>query len=69
KVKKKQLGFQKNILNHFFQFLIKHPTLVNFVGKFLSKSQKRANHFIGIIGNIHGPIEGLIKMFIHKEAP
>lgn len=62
KRKKIKLSFQKNILNHFFQFLIKKPFLVNLTAKFLKKSQDRANHFIGIIGNIHGPITGLINM-------
>lgn len=56
------LGFQKNILNHFFQFLIKKPFLVNLTANFLKKSPERANHFIGIIGNIHGPFMGLINM-------
>lgn len=62
KYKKNSLSFQKNVLNHFFQFLIKRPFLVNLTAKFLNKSQKRANHFIGIIGNIHGPITGFINM-------
>lgn len=62
KRKKIKLGFQKNILNHFFQFLIKRPLLVNLTAKFLKKSQDRANHFIGIIGNIHDPITGIINM-------
>ncbi|MEA9355778.1 NAD(P)/FAD-dependent oxidoreductase [Bacteriovorax sp. PP10] len=62
KRKKNNLSFQKNILNNFFQFLIKRPLLVNLTAVFLKKSQKRANHFIGIIGNIHGPLTGFIKM-------
>lgn len=62
KRKKINLNFQKNMLNHFFQFLIKRPFLVDLTAKFLKKSQSRANHFIGIIGNIHGPIAGLINM-------
>ena len=56
------LSLQKNMLNHFFQFLIRRPLLVGLVVKFLNKSPERANHFIGIIGNIHTPIQGIIKM-------
>lgn len=62
KRKKIIVSFEKNILNHFFQFLIKRPTLVNLTAKFLKKSPERASHFIGIIGNIHGPLVGLINM-------
>lgn len=62
KKQKKRLGFQKNILNHFFQFLIKKPLLVNLTARYLKKSPGRANHFIGIIGNVHNPVVGLIKM-------
>lgn len=62
KWKKLKLGFQKKILNNFFQFLIRKPFLISLTVKFLKKSQKRADQFIGIIGNIHDPITGLIKM-------
>lgn len=59
---KKRLSFEKNLLNHFFQFLIKNPILIGLTVKFLKKSPERANHFIGIIGNIHTPLSGIIKM-------
>lgn len=62
KKKKKKLSFQKNLLNHFFQFLIKKPILVNLTAKYLKKSPARANQFIGIVGNIHSPVVGLLKM-------
>lgn len=62
KAKKKKLSFQKNILNHFFQFLIKKPILVNLTAIYLKKSPARANQFIGIIGNVHSPVTGLLKM-------
>jgi flavin-dependent dehydrogenase len=55
-------GFQKKILNTFFQSLIKRPFLIHLTAKYLKSSQVRANEFIGIIGNIHSPIIGLIKM-------
>lgn len=62
KKEKKKLSFQKNTLNLFFQFLIRRPFLVNLTANFLKRSPARANQFIGIIGNIHGPIKGLVKM-------
>lgn len=62
KRKKKVLSFQKNLINHFFQFLIKRPLLIRLTVNFLNKSPARANHFIGIVGNIHSPILGIIKM-------
>lgn len=62
KKQKKKISFQKNLLNHFFQFLIKRPMLVELTAKYLKKSPRRANHFIGIVGNIHSPVEGLVKM-------
>lgn len=62
KKKKIILSFQKNLINHFFQFLIRKPFLIRLTVKFLNKSPARANHFIGIVGNIHTPIIGIIKM-------
>jgi flavin-dependent dehydrogenase len=62
KKQKKKLSFQKNILNNFFQFLIRRPLLVNLTAKYLKKSPEKANQFIGIIGNVHSPVVGLIKM-------
>lgn len=59
---KKRLSFQKNLLNHFFQFLIKNPLLISVVTSYLKKSPGKANEFIGIIGNINNPIKGFIKM-------
>jgi flavin-dependent dehydrogenase len=62
KKKKWISGFQKQTLNIFFQFLIRRPFLVHLTAKYLKRSQVRANEFIGIIGNIHSPIIGFIKM-------
>lgn len=62
KKKKNKLSFQKNVLNNFFQFLIRSPFLVKMTVRFLKKSPDRANQFIGIVGNIHSPITGFIKM-------
>lgn len=63
KYQKKKIRFQKESLNHFFQFLIKQPLLVNIVAKFLNKRKSRGDLFIGIIGNIYDPFQGLMKIF------
>ncbi len=62
KMKKLKLGLHKSLLNHFFQIVIRSPLLINLTVRFLRKSPDRANQFIGIIGNIHGPFTGLVKM-------
>lgn len=64
KNQKNRIRLQKEILNQFFQFLIKHPFLVNVVAKFLSGRKARGDFFIGIIGNIYDPFRGLLKMFL-----
>jgi len=65
---KRKLSFQKTLLNHFFQYLIRRTTLVNLTASFLQKSQLRANNFIGIIGNIHSPAKGICKMLFNYEG-
>jgi flavin-dependent dehydrogenase len=62
KKRKLALSFQKNVLNNIFQFLIRSPILIKMTVWFLKKSQNRANHFIGIIGNIYDPLTGFKKM-------
>lgn len=69
KKQKRKLSFQKTILNHFFQFLIKKPALVNLTAWYLKKSQSKADNFIGIIGNIHSPLRGIWRMLISQEGP
>ena len=53
---------QKTTLNKLFQFLIKRPRIVNLLALFLSKKKERANIFVGIIGNIYRPLEGIYKL-------
>lgn len=62
KIRKKKLSFQKNLINNFFQFLIRKPMLVNFTAWYLKRSPAKANNFIGIIGNVHSPAVGIIKI-------
>ena len=53
---------EKNILNLFFQLLIRSPFICERIAKYLNRKQERANVFVGIIGNIYRPLEGLLKM-------
>lgn len=63
--KNKEAHFrQKNLLNHFFQWLIKQPFLCELVANFLKKSKKRQDTFVGIIGNLYNPLQGLFKLII-----
>jgi flavin-dependent dehydrogenase len=64
KKNKKKLQFQKKVLNTSFQFVIKSPLLCYLIAKFIQKKKERADLFIGIIGNIYTPINGLLKMLI-----
>ena len=57
--KKRALTRQKNILNTFFQWVIRKPMVSNLIGYLLSKSSIRADIFIGIIGNLYSPLQGL----------
>ena len=63
KLKKMQTD-QKRRLNIFFQWFIRRPILVESLAILLSWSQRRANSFIGIIGNVYRPLEGLTKMIL-----
>ncbi|MBL7664427.1 MAG: FAD-dependent monooxygenase [Bacteriovoracaceae bacterium] len=62
KKKKKQQNFQKGILNRIFQYVIRSPFLCYLIANFLKKKQERANIFIGVVGNIYSPIQGLKKL-------
>ena len=55
---------QKVLLNIVFQFVIRRPKLTFFIAKYLKKRQVRADTFIGIIGNIYKPIDGLFKLLL-----
>lgn len=56
---------QKILLNRFFQSLIKKPRLVEQIARYLLKKQSRANIFIGIIGNIYSPVQGILKLMLN----
>jgi geranylgeranyl reductase family protein len=58
----------KTHLNKAFQRLIRHPLLVELIAKFLLTRQARANAFIGIIGNIYTPLQGIIKIIFTRGS-
>lgn len=64
---KKRFFFQKTIINNFFQFLIRNKILIKLVYFILSRSENRANAFIGIIGNIYTPIGGFFKIIFNRS--
>jgi len=53
---------QKSILNRIFQIVIKWPWLTRRLASYFNKKKTRADIFIGIIGNIYRPTEGLFKL-------
>ncbi len=61
-IKKNSFFRQKKVTNFFFQWLIRKYILVEIVAKFLKTNRKRADSFVGIIGNVYSPLKGLIKM-------
>lgn len=55
-----ELAFRaKTRVNRVFQRLIRHPIACDWVGTRLRASQARADAFIGLVGNVHGPREAL----------
>lgn len=54
--------FAKRKLNFFFQRLIQISWACNWVGFFLSKRKKKADVFIGVVGNLISPLRGFIQI-------
>lgn len=63
--KRKSFFREKLILNTIFQYVIRNVFLSEFIGKFLRKRKKRGDIFVGIIGNIYRPIQGIFKLLIN----
>ncbi len=59
---KRKIRREKDLVNHFFQKLIKHAYLLNIIARFLKKRKQRGDAFIAIVGNIYNPLEGLIRL-------
>jgi len=64
KKNKNKIQFQKKILNHAFQFVIRRPKICWLIALFIQKKKVRADLFVGIIGNIYSPFHGFIKMIM-----
>lgn len=63
----KDYFFPKKIINNFFQWIIKKPILCELIASFLNKSQVRRDSFVGIIGNLFTPYEGLRRMLLCQK--
>ena len=62
----KKFFFQKKRLNLFFQWLLKRPVYIEFIASYLLRAQKKADAFVGIIGNIYRPLNGFLKILVSK---
>ena len=49
-------------LNYLFQWLLRKPWLVERIAKYLLRKEQRADTFIGIIGNVYSPREGILRL-------
>lgn len=52
----------KKRLNLGFQWILRRPSLIESIARFLLQNQRRADTFIGIVGNIYSPGAGLLKL-------
>jgi geranylgeranyl reductase family protein len=64
-----QWAHQKNLtsksrLNRMFQWLILQPRLLEMIAVFLAGKQRRADAFVGIIGNVYTPARGFLQMLL-----
>lgn len=55
-------------LNRAFQVIIYYPIIVELMARFLLTKQARADIFIGIIGNIYSPIQGILKLITNYRS-
>ncbi|MBI2521151.1 MAG: FAD-dependent monooxygenase [Bdellovibrio sp.] len=63
---KNHFSKQKAILNRLFQILIKYPYATHLVAKFLAARSGRGDIFLGIIGNIYSPAQGVRKIILQR---
>jgi 2-polyprenyl-6-methoxyphenol hydroxylase-like FAD-dependent oxidoreductase len=54
----------KNRLSRFFQWVLKRPALVNRIATYLQKKPARADAFIGMMGHLYSPFEGMKKILL-----
>ncbi len=51
----------KQRLNRGFQWLLRRPAMVERIGHALASERGRADAFVGTVGNVYGPVEGLMR--------
>jgi geranylgeranyl reductase family protein len=62
---------KKEVINYFFQWLIRKTFLCNFVAHFLKSRPAARDAFIGLVGNIHSPLKTgfiIIKSIFNKKG-
>jgi len=64
---KEHFSKQKVFLNRLFQVLIKHPKATRLMAKFLGGKARRGDIFVGIIGNIYSPAQGIKKLLLERS--
>jgi flavin-dependent dehydrogenase len=58
----------KSALCEIFQYVIRRPWLANSVHHLLSRQQRVADSFIGIVGNSYSPAQGFARIAQHAFA-
>jgi menaquinone-9 beta-reductase len=66
-IKRKSEFRQKEKLNHFFQILITWPSVCDRIAQVLQRSRRARILFVGVIGNVLTPMQGLITYFNFKK--
>lgn len=59
---------QKSLLNRTFQFVIRHPLFCELIARFLRVKKSRGDIFIGIIGNIYTPLDGILRILTKDKS-
>lgn len=65
--RRKEVFFQKKVINVIFQKLIRMPILCNWIARFLNLDEKIANTFIGMVGNIFTPTQALRHLVLERK--
>lgn len=65
--RRKEVFFQKKMVNLVFQKLIRMPILCDWIARFLNLDEKIANTFIGMVGNIFTPAQALRHLVLERK--
>jgi len=59
---RKRMFRSKTRINQVFQWIIRHPDSIERLARYLNKNKRRPDAFIGLIGNVYNPFEGLLRI-------